>query len=364
MRSFLVMTIAFQLIHAPVQASMGERQEPSPEQRLYEALSAQSAQAFSQVLAEQSLRLATQGAAGYLQDSSHLSPSDAQSLKGQLMGADLERLKWSEKGGRWEFSTQGYKIHFDLADAFQQRLWVNGKVISFKGVAVKDWPALLAQVGQEKTSWLRTLGEQFTIQQAQAMPHIAAAALVLAMFFIGKAIYDFRMRPQRAVAAMDAVNSDILSQAMLCENAGNDESAYRNTFAYASTLGDASALSALNDKQNALRFAMKQMISSGPPRGAMQCYQSMRSAGDRIGLAIPAMSEQQAANFEEGVGERAVASTDTRASLYRLCSSYNRLASCMGRFAGAHVNGGDLEDFSGEAVQDFRRYQQGGASGR
>lgn len=339
MRFFITLMISFQLMASSIAADLGEKKPFTAHRHLYSTMSAVEARDFEETLRKEILRTQKEGFT-YLK----------QTYK--------PTFKETEPG-KWEYKAQGNFISFTSADIYQGQILINGKPLKFKGVPLSDLEKKAEKLLVTKTSFLeKVFKNTLGIEEAQACELICAAVVVVIVAaVIGTAVYQLMVKPEKIVKRLNEMKKKLETDANTCEEAGNDQSKYMQTFDLANSIGNRSALGSVSSSSEALEYAIKKQLESGN-RNNEDCYQIMHEVGKKVDVEIPIPSQRQIQMRELAGARLQNEKVDVANAAFNLCESYNKLGSCMENFVSAHVNDSDINTFKESATPSHWRYQR------
>lgn len=339
MRFFLTLMISFQLMASSMAAELGEKKPFTVSRHLYSTMSLVEAREFEATLRKEIQRTQKEGFT-YLK----------QNYKPTFKETET---------GRWEYQAQGNTISFTSADIYQGQILINGKAFPFKGVPLKELEKKAEKLLVTKTSFLEKVFYQTVgIDEAQACELVCAAVIVVIVAaVIGTAVYQLMVKPEKIVKRLNEMKKKLESDANTCEEAGNDQSKYMQTFDLANSIGNRSALGSVTSSSEALEYSIKKQLESGN-RSNDDCYQIMHEVGKKVDVNIPVPSQRQIQMRELAGARLQNEKVDVANAAFNLCESYNKLGSCMENFVSAHVNDSDINTFKESATPSHWRYQR------
>jgi hypothetical protein len=365
MRIFIAILLSIQFVTSPVAAELGEHKTYNPSKRLVDLMSHEEAKGFLQSVETQVETLIKLGAEGFLRTADSYSKDDKFQIENLIKASQGKKFpQFQEKAkGHWVASVDGRKVSFSLADIYKKQIVVEGRIVSFRDASItqiKD--RVLEALAKNKTTMLKTMIDQIFISEAYAEPIsgtiLVMIAAVVAAVIGGLAWYNWKHKPEKAVQALKEVSKKLEADAASCDAAKTNSTDYDKTFDLASEVGGRTELNSLTTTDNALRYLIKEQITSGERQNA-DCYDMAHLVGKKIGIDIPLVSEQALLKMEMLGGDyKAVSSKDTKGALYNMCMSYNKLAGCMEQFIASHVNDSDVTSFKEEARRSHQNYQR------
>lgn len=339
MRFFLTFMISFQLMASSQASELGEKKPFTVSRHLYSVMSFFESRDFEATLRKEILRTEKEGFT-YLQ---------------QIYKPTFKETQT----GQWEYRAQGNTISFSSEDIFQGQILINGKALSFKDVPLNELERRAEKLLVTKTSFLeKVLYQTIGIDKAQACELVCAAVIVVIVAaVIGTAVYQLMVKPEKIVKRLNEMKKKLERDANTCEEAGNDQSKYMQTFDLANSIGNRSALGSVTSSSEALEYSIKKQLESGN-RNNDDCYQIMHEVGKKVDVNIPVPSQRQI-QMREIAGTRLQnEKVDVANAAFNLCESYNKLGSCMENFVSAHVNDSDINTFKESATPSHYRYQR------
>lgn len=339
MRAFLTFMISLQLVTSSFAAGLGEKKSFSTSKHLFSTMAQVDARHFEQILRKEIKRTRKEGF-------TYLKQNYKPSFK-------------ETKPGHWQYQAQGNTISFSSSDLYEGQVLVNNKVLKFRDVSLTDLEKKAEKLLVTKTTFLeKVFYNTVGIQEAEACELVCAAVIVvIAAAVIGTAVYELMIKPEKMVERINEMKTKLESDANMCEEAGNDQSKYMQTFVLTNSIADRSALGSMNSTSEALEYSIKKQLEEGN-RNNEDCYQIMHEIGEKVDLEIPVPSQRQI-QMRELTGARLQnEKVDVANAAFNLCESYNKLGSCIENFVAAHVNDSDINTFKDSATPSHYRYQR------
>lgn len=370
MKILLALIISFQFVAAPFAAELGEKGETTMKVVMVEKLSGVVANDFETRVRSSLKDFHKDGAEKFIKTNKIIIEGEDKKILHD-MKKDFKRMPQfvEVKRGVWQAEVNKHKVSFSLADLYQDTIHINGVAFNFKDKSLMEiYKGIEGLVPVEKTTWYKTLlNNTLLIQEAEAALFIPALLLLAGVVFVAvwikKAYNKHIVKPKEAAAKFNSLVGDLNAQANQCESAGNDSDAYYATFKNASDIGNSSKLKSMTSPSEALQLMIKGQVENGN-FNSEECFGSLAKAGEKLGMAVPDVNSEMFKKRREilasGIGfVNPESNTD---ALIGLCSAYNRLASCMNRFVGAHVNGSEIEEFKDKANESFYEYKSSGGA--
>ena len=273
MRFFLTFMISLQLVTSSIAAELGEKKSFSVSKHLYSTMAQVDARHFEQSLRKEIKRTHKEGFT-YLKQTYN------------------PRFK-ETKPGHWEYKAQGNIISFSSSDIYEGQILINDQVLKFRGVSHSDLEKMAEKLLVTKTTFMeKVFYNTFGIQEAKACELVCAAVIVvIVVAVIGTAVYELMVKPEKMVKRLNEMKAKLEKDANMCENAGNDQSKYMQTFDLANSIGNRSAIGSMNSTSEALEYSIKKQLESGN-RNNEDCYQIMHEIGEKVDLEIPVPSQR------------------------------------------------------------------------
>ncbi len=339
MRFFLTVLISLQLMTSSFASELGEKKSFSTSKHLYSTIAQVDAVHFEQALRKEIKRTRQEGFT-YL--NKKFNPTFKETTP-----------------GHWEYQAQGNTITFSSTDIYQGQILINNQVLKFRGIPLSELEKKAEKLLVTKTTLLeKVFYNTFGIQEAQACELVCAAVIVVIVAaVIGTAVYELMIKPEKMVKRLNEMKNKLENDANMCEEAGNDQSKYMQTFDLTNSIGNRSALGSMNSSTEALEYSIKKQLESGN-RNNEDCYQIMHEIGKKVDLDIPVPSARQITMRELAGGRLQNEKVDVANAAFNLCESYNKLGSCIENFVSAHVNDSDINTFKDSATPSHYRYQK------
>lgn len=339
MRFLLSLFISFSIVTAPFAAEVGEKRPFTVKDHLLTQLTKEEAKDFEKTLREELAKARHHGV--------------------DIFGRRNRPRYVETKKGHWESKSEGHKVSFSSTDIYEGRILINGAPLMFRDVPLETLQTEAEKLLKKKSSYLR-----FMIDDAYACELVCGAViLVLAAAVVGSALYQLMIKPEKMVKRLQDMKKRLDSDANSCEESKSDPLKYDQTFALASSLSDRTALNSVSSPSTALEFAIKNQLSNGDRKNE-DCFQIMNEVGKKVKLDIPIPTQRQIQMRELSGGTLTNDKVDVANAAFNLCSSYNKLGSCMEGFVAAHVNDSGVSTFKDSAEFNHYKYQRKAGASR
>lgn len=318
MRFLFSLVLSFQMMAGALAAELGEKKPFSSPQYLKTVLAKVEADQFEFQTRYVVTMLEREGAKAVFKPIlDQYSEKDQMTLRAWLRTEGDDRISFKEqKPGHWKTVIGKHTVTFSLEDLYEGKVKLNGEVIPTSGLPLTELERKVEILTQTKTTWVKSLLDQFLIPDAEAIPILIYLVLIGIAAVAGAAKFKDVMKKQSSV---DELISTDLKQ---CQESIHNKKSYEETYEKAVSIAEASTGMTLRGK-------LLQTLSSGENDSCTQIFEYSLAASSKY-----SETQKQA-----------------------ICQKVESLSNCMNDFVLAHVKDENVRD----PKEGFERFLRQGS---